>query len=305
MKCKVCGAESGKYPLCRNCNTKKEAGYIIKCSICGNWHYKNQQCPQQITNTISNADNFLYEPKQTLITQSEQSFFEAIKRCVPENYLVFPQINLASFINRTDDSRYRNELFRNVDFLITDSEYHPKIVIEINDKSHLTHERRERDEKVKNICEEAGIPIITLWTSYGANDEYIKNRINELLNSPPAARIHHFSSQQAPSVEKSASSANVYQPVKKKQGCYIATCVYGSYDCPQVWTLRRYRDYSLSTVWYGRMFIKLYYTVSPVIVSILGSNYYFRSFWKTVLDKAVKHLNKSGYDDTPYDDMEY
>ena len=25
-------------------------------------------------------------------------------------------------------------------------------------------------------------------------------------------------------------------------GCYIATCVYGSYDCPQVQTLRRFRD---------------------------------------------------------------
>ncbi len=29
-------------------------------------------------------------------------------------------------------------------------------------------------------------------------------------------------------------------------GCYIATAVYGSYDCPEVWVLRRYRDYKLS-----------------------------------------------------------
>ena len=28
----------------------------------------------------------------------------------------------------------------------------------------------------------------------------------------------------------------------KKGGCYVATAVYGSYDCPQVWTLRRVRD---------------------------------------------------------------
>ena len=26
------------------------------------------------------------------------------------------------------------------------------------------------------------------------------------------------------------------------QGCYIATCVYGSYDCSPVWILRRFRD---------------------------------------------------------------
>ena len=31
MKCKVCGVESGKYPLCRACNIKKEKGEIFKC----------------------------------------------------------------------------------------------------------------------------------------------------------------------------------------------------------------------------------------------------------------------------------
>lgn len=34
MKCKVCNAESGKYPLCKECNSKKEAGEIIKCGKC-------------------------------------------------------------------------------------------------------------------------------------------------------------------------------------------------------------------------------------------------------------------------------
>lgn len=39
---------------------------------------------------------------------------------------------------------------------------------------------------------------------------------------------------------------------KATGGCYVATAVYGSYDCPQVWTLRRYRDYTLAETWYGR-----------------------------------------------------
>ena len=42
-------------------------------------------------------------------------------------------------------------------------------------------------------------------------------------------------------------------------GCYVATCVYGSYDCPQVWTLRRFRDDTLGSTWYGRTFIRVYY----------------------------------------------
>lgn len=39
MKCKICGSESGSYPLCRTCYAKREAGEIIKCVKCGSWHY--------------------------------------------------------------------------------------------------------------------------------------------------------------------------------------------------------------------------------------------------------------------------
>ena len=28
-----------------------------------------------------------------------------------------------------------------------------------------------------------------------------------------------------------------------RKGDYISTCVYGSYDCPEGWMLRRFRDY--------------------------------------------------------------
>lgn len=58
---------------------------------------------------------------------------------------------------------------------------------------------------------------------------------------------------------------------KQNGGCYVATCVYGSYDCPQVWTLRRYRDYTLAETWYGRAFIHTYYAISPTIVRWFGT----------------------------------
>ena len=32
MKCKICGSESGSYPLCRTCYAKREAGEIINAS---------------------------------------------------------------------------------------------------------------------------------------------------------------------------------------------------------------------------------------------------------------------------------
>lgn len=85
-------------------------------------------------------------------------------------------------------------------------------------------------------------------------------------------------------------------------GCYIATCVYGSYDCPQVWTLRRFRDYTLDESWYGRVFIKCYYAISPTLVKWFGNQKLFRIFWKNRLDAMVANLNQKGIENTQYHD---
>ena len=84
--------------------------------------------------------------------------------------------------------------------------------------------------------------------------------------------------------------------------CYIATCVYGSYDCPQVWTLRRFRDYTLAKSLPGRLFVKFYYATSPTIVKHFGRLKLFKACWRKILDKWVLSLHKKGYESTPYDD---
>lgn len=88
-------------------------------------------------------------------------------------------------------------------------------------------------------------------------------------------------------------------------GCYVATCVYGSYDCPEVWTLRRFRDYQLAETWYGRAFIHTYYAISPTIVKCFGDTKWFKKMWKGKLDKLVNKLQSEGIKDTPYNDKEW
>lgn len=85
-------------------------------------------------------------------------------------------------------------------------------------------------------------------------------------------------------------------------GCYVATCVYGSYDCPPVWTLRRYRDFVLAKTVYGRALIKIYYAVSPTLVKWFGNTEWFKTMWKAPLDKLVSRLNSSGIESTSYKD---
>lgn len=88
-------------------------------------------------------------------------------------------------------------------------------------------------------------------------------------------------------------------------GCYVATAVYGSYDCPQVWTLRRFRDNMLAETWYGRAFIRTYYAVSPMLVRCFGKSDWFKILWKPTLDRMVARLNREGVADTPYQDRNW
>lgn len=86
-------------------------------------------------------------------------------------------------------------------------------------------------------------------------------------------------------------------------GCYIATAVYGSYDCPSVWTLRRFRDYDLAKSIHGRAFIHAYYAVSPCLVRMFGNTNWFRALCKKPLDRLVAKCKAKGYSDLPYKDQ--
>jgi len=91
----------------------------------------------------------------------------------------------------------------------------------------------------------------------------------------------------------------------QNEGCYVATAVYGSYDCPEVWTLRRYRDNQLAKTWYGRLFIHTYYAISPTIVKWFGDTEWFKKMWKGKLDSMVKNLQEQGVENTPYEDKNW
>lgn len=88
-------------------------------------------------------------------------------------------------------------------------------------------------------------------------------------------------------------------------GCYIATCIYGSYDCPPVWILRRFRDQKLSRHPFGRLLIRGYYAISPRLVRRWGSRCGFRTWCRRGLDALVRTLYRHGFADTPYQDPLY
>ena len=121
---------------------------------------------------------------------------------------------------------------------------------------------------------------------YGDDREFINGLVNHITND----------------TNNSNKTNDNMSSSEQQGGCYIATAVYGSYDCPEVWTLRRLRDEVLANCFLGRLFIKIYYTISPYAVKIFGKNKMFQTFWRRNLNKLISHLNAKGISSRPYKD---
>lgn len=134
-----------------------------------------------LKNSKNHLENNYYSAKNHLMTDCEKKFFVTINNILQGKYILQPQINLASVIEKESFEKYRNELFRNIDFGVFDKSYKLLLLIEINDQTHQEKKRQERDRKVKTICQKAGIPLIVFWTKFGCNQEYIHKRLAEYL----------------------------------------------------------------------------------------------------------------------------
>ena len=73
-------------------------------------------------------------------------------------------------------------------------------------------------------------------------------------------------------MHQKASSEHRY---KKSSSCYIATCVYGeNHETTNI--LREYRDKTMLSSTIGRLFARVYYTISPTVVKVFGKSIIFR-----------------------------
>ena len=119
--------------------------------------------------------------KRNLMTNYEYKFYQNIKE-LEDEYQIVPQLNLAAVTKKINNNRYYSELFRNIDFAIFSKDYQELLLlIEINDQTHNNYNRRDRDMKVKKICNDIGVKLITFYTKYPNEKTYVINRIkNEL-----------------------------------------------------------------------------------------------------------------------------
>lgn len=137
----------------------------------------------QSDNISTDTKTVIYK-KKVLQTRAEIIFYrKLIKLEDMGDFIVLPQINLATVIRKIPSKTFQNELFRNIDYGIFDRNFNVLLLIELNDESHNQKNRIARDINVKKLCNEAGIKLLTFYTKYPNGERYIIKRTLDAIHS--------------------------------------------------------------------------------------------------------------------------
>lgn len=139
--------------------------------------------------SYKNQKNIIYQ-KKNIMTKTEYDFYLKLKP-LESKYQIVPQLNLASITTKLKNTNYYTDLFRNIDFAILSRDYSEVLLlIELNDKTHSMKKRQIRDLKVKKICKELDIPLITFYTRYSNHQDYVINRILKVIEKSKEHPYH-------------------------------------------------------------------------------------------------------------------
>ncbi|MDB5188063.1 MAG: hypothetical protein JWO50_583 [Candidatus Kaiserbacteria bacterium] len=120
-------------------------------------------------------DPMPYVRKQYFMTNSELNFFRNLEKINQNKYFIVPQVSLSGLVSVADNElmrkTYNNKIDRkSVDFVLFDkATFLPKLVIELDDRSHDRYDRKIRDEWVDDVMKKVGIRIVHVKASYSYN----------------------------------------------------------------------------------------------------------------------------------------
>jgi hypothetical protein len=113
-------------------------------------------------------ETFPYQKSEALFTPAERSFLGVLHQAVGGNAAIFGKVRVADVVeprpglNRSDRQRAFNKISgKHFDFLLCDKEDLSVIcAIELDDRSHQSKGRHQRDEFLQGVCVAAGVPLI-------------------------------------------------------------------------------------------------------------------------------------------------
>lgn len=153
--------------------------------------------------------DFPYKKIGALFSPVERSFLGVLHQAVGGNTTIFGKVRVANVVepeaslNRSDRQRAFNKISgKQFDFLLCNSKNLSVLcAIELDDASHQSNSRNQRDEFLKKVCEAAGVPLIRVPAQSG----YVLDDIERLVAPHLATK---GKPNQKPSPARQASKFN-------------------------------------------------------------------------------------------------
>ncbi|MBW2983900.1 hypothetical protein KY361_02195 [Candidatus Woesearchaeota archaeon] len=79
----------------------------------------------------------------------------------------------------------------------------------------------------------------------------------------------------------------------REKACFIATAAYGTPFAREIDVLRDWRDNSLNTNFFGSLFVKVYYKVSPPIARFIAKRKKLRKLVRIILKPIISIIRKN------------
>jgi hypothetical protein len=157
-----------------------------------------------------------YQKAQALFSAAERSFLGVLQQAVGRNAIIFGKVRVADVVepkaglSRSARQKAFNKISaKHFDFLLCNKENLSVIcAIELNDGSHQSKRRQERDEFLKEVCGAADVPLIQPPAKTGYVIDEVKQLIAPYLgdnDTPYKERL------QAPAPKKSNGSGKICQ----------------------------------------------------------------------------------------------
>lgn len=134
-----------------------------------------------------------YAIRDSLMSPAERLFLTALDRAVGKRYRVVGKPRIADVLCATDgrpEQRYakmRRMFGMHVDFALCEPRTLRVVCcIELDDRSHLRHDRRKRDAYLNGICRAAGLPLLRVPASNRYDSAKLQARIDEATVSKAA-----------------------------------------------------------------------------------------------------------------------
>lgn len=165
--------------------------------------YKRETAPPPLLPPVSvprlpaprPAHDATYRQRDGLLTPTEGEFYRALRTGVGERWHIVTKVRLADLVaplpGREWQTAWNRIAVKHVDFALCEPDtLHPRLVIELDDRSHRRPDRIERDAFVDRVFAEAALPILHVPVRRTYDPWGLAGQIVAILAAPPNGASH-------------------------------------------------------------------------------------------------------------------